>query len=607
MSFRATILFIITALYFSCAQQGSPSGGPRDEDPPVVLESVPANYSTSFDAKKIQITFDEYVVLENVNQQLVVSPPMSEKPEVRLKGKSLIIEFEEALKDSTTYTFNFGSAIKDLHEGNKLLNFEYVFSTGEVLDSLSVRGTLKYAADLRVPDEPISIMLYDDLRDSVPLTEIPLYVGRSDDSGVFSVNNLKADTFKIFALKDGNYNLMYDLPTEEIAFLDSNLILNTEYIRGILDQEMGDSAFLESDAEDFSRQAMDSTSMQADSARQASDSLMQGPDYSAIYVDLSLFIEEIESQYLMEDDREDPRKILFTFARPLSDSFRYRFILEEESPPIDIMEIFSQERDSLTIWLKDSLDYKNDSLALELNYTVKDSAEMYVTRTDTLLMTYRTRTVKQKGKTEPEEEKLSISTLRANGNLHLNTHLKLDFNFPLVDIQDSLVQLWQIPDSVEIPTPFVIRQDTLTPYRAWIEANWEELSSYHLQILPGAFTPLYDLQHDTLDLSFQTRDSEYYGQILLTLDNVSGPVIVQLTNRDDVVRERRVYEDGLYTFSFLTPKEYGIKIIHDRNDNGKWDSGKYLKKIQPETVEIRPGTITLRSNWDHEVNMILKK
>lgn len=606
MSFRATILFIITALYFSCAQQGSPSGGPRDEDPPVVLESVPANYSTSFDAKKIQITFDEYVVLENVNQQLVVSPPMSEKPEVRLKGKSLIIEFEEALKDSTTYTFNFGSAIKDLHEGNKLLNFEYVFSTGEVLDSLSVRGTLKYAADLRVPDEPISIMLYDDLRDSVPLTEIPLYVGRSDDSGVFSVNNLKADTFKIFALKDGNYNLMYDLPTEEIAFLDSNLILNTEYIRGILDQEMGDSAFLESDAEDFSRQAMDSTSMQADSARQASDSLMQGPDYSAIYVDLSLFIEEVESQYLMEDDREDPRKILFTFARPLSDSFRYRFILEEESPPIDIMEIFSQERDSLTIWLKDSLDYKNDSLALELNYTVKDSAEMYVTRTDTLLMTYRTRTVKQKGKTEPEEEKLSISTLRANGNLHLNTHLKLDFNFPLVDIQDSLVQLWQIPDSVEIPTPFVIRQDTLTPYRAWIEANWEELSSYHLQILPGAFTPLYDLQHDTLDLSFQTRDSEYYGQILLTLDNVSGPVIVQLTNRDDVVRERRVYEDGLYTFSFLTPKEYGIKIIHDRNDNGKWDSGKYLKKIQPETVEIRPGTITLRSNWDHEVNMILK-
>lgn len=74
-----------------------------------------------------------------------------------------------------------------------------------------------------------------------------------------------------------------------------------------------------------------------------------------------------------------------------------------------------------------------------------------------------------------------------------------------------------------------------------------------------------------------------------------------------MVRQRRVYESGLYTFSYLTPKEYGIKIIHDRNDNGKWDSGKYLKKIQPESVEIRPGTITLRSNWDHDVTMILEK
>ena len=148
--------------------RGSPTGGPRDVDPPEVVESDPPNYSVQFKAKKILITFNEYIVLDNVNQQLIVSPPMEEKPEVKLRKKTLIIEFEEDLKENTTYTFNFGNAIKDLHEGNKLQNFEYVFSTGEVLDSMSVRGTLRYAETLAKPEDPITVMLYSDSRDSVP-------------------------------------------------------------------------------------------------------------------------------------------------------------------------------------------------------------------------------------------------------------------------------------------------------------------------------------------------------------------------------------------------------------------------------------------------------
>lgn len=602
MSFRSAILFILTALYLSCAQQGSPSGGPRDEDPPVILESNPENYSTNFAAKKIQITFDEYIVLENVNQELVVSPPMEEKPEVRLKGKSLLIEFEEALKDSTTYTLNFGNAIKDLHEGNKLLNFEYVFSTGDVLDSLSIRGTLKYAETLLVPEEAITIMLYDDLRDSVPLTEIPLYVGRSDDSGVFSVNNLKADTFKVFALKDGNYNLKYDLPTEEIAFLDSTLIMNTGYIRSIMEL---DSLVVIADT---SLVTAGDTSLvtAADTSFMESDSLKLVPDYTAVYLELSLFTEDLENQYIMEDSREDPRKILFAFSRPLTDSFSYRFLQEREESPIDYIEIFTPDRDSLTLWVRDSVDYLKDTLLMELDYTVKDSTQLYVSKTDTLLMTYRKRAPK-KGSSEPEEEKLILTTIRANSELDLNTDLKLDFSFPLLGIQDSLIHLWQIPDSVEIPVPFKVRPDSINPYRAWIETGWEEVSSYHLQILPGAFSSLYELEHDTVDLAFRTRDSEYYGTIQLSLDSVSAPVIIQITSQDNVIRQRRVYESGMQTFTFLTPREYGIKIIHDKNDNGKWDTGNYLKKLQPEMVEIPPGKVTVRSNWDHDVNMVLKK
>jgi hypothetical protein len=370
---------------WGCAQLGSPSGGPRDEDPPVILESEPPNYSTWFEADKIRITFDEYIVLDNVNQELIVSPPMEEKPEVKLRKKTLIIEFEEDLKPNTTYTFNFGSAIKDLHEGNVLLNYEYVFATGKELDSLSVRGTLTYAHDLSVPEEPISIMLYTDLRDSVPLTDIPLYVGRSDDSGVFSVNNLRADVYKVFALKDGNNNFLFDLPTEEIAFLDTSLIVNAEFARFLLEAE----GRMDTPPEVRSNDSL-GMDLAPDSLAMVADSLSDtGPDLNSIYIDLELFTEESDIQYITDYNRDDQRRLLMVFARPLSDTFFYRTLPVDAPSEISYLEHFSTERDSLTLWIRDSVHYKLDTLFLQVNYTVKDTSHLYVTQTDTLRYTYR--------------------------------------------------------------------------------------------------------------------------------------------------------------------------------------------------------------------------
>ncbi len=400
MAYRTLLILVFALLCWNCAQQGSPSGGPRDETPPVVLGSEPTNYSTNFDAKKIEITFDEFIVLDNVNQELVVSPPMEEKPEVKLRKKTLFIQFEEELKDSTTYTFNFGSAIKDLHEGNVLRNYEYVFSTGEVLDSMSVRGTLRYAEDLSLPSEPITIMLYDDLRDSVPLLEIPLYVGRSDDSGVFSVNNLKADVYKVFALKDGNYNLLFDLPTEEIGFLDTSLLVDAAFARSIIENNMAADTSLEvaDTLVPGSRFTVINTEP-ADTSSTKSDTIeVKGPDFNSITIDVVLFTEEVETQYITNDSRDDPRLIQLTFARPLTDSFNYRFL---RPAPVEVLEDFSINKDSLNLWLRDSLDFQNDTLVMELNYTVKDTSMQFVTQTDTLLFTYRAQpSKKKKGESE---------------------------------------------------------------------------------------------------------------------------------------------------------------------------------------------------------------
>ncbi len=154
------LLPVMVVIVASCAQTGAPVGGPEDITPPRVVEAVPPNYSTNFSADKIMITFDEYLDMGNFTQELIVSPPMEEQPVVKMRNKTLIIEFEEELKEDVTYTFNFGEGIKDLNEKNVLLNFEYVFATGPLLDSLSIKGMLRNAYDLAVPEIPLSVMLY---------------------------------------------------------------------------------------------------------------------------------------------------------------------------------------------------------------------------------------------------------------------------------------------------------------------------------------------------------------------------------------------------------------------------------------------------------------
>ena len=596
MSFKYLYYLPVLLFCWSCAQQGSPSGGPRDEDPPVVLESDPPNYSTRFEARKIEVTFDEYIVLDNVNQELIVSPPMEEQPTVKLRKRTLIIEYVDTLKSNTTYTFNFGDAIVDLHEGNKLQNFEYVFSTGDILDSMSVRGTLQYAENLEVPDEPISIMLYTDLRDSVPLLDIPLYVGRSNDSGVFSVNNLRPDMYKVFALKDGNNNFLFDLPSEEIGFLDTSLIVNAEFSRQLL----GDSIVMSATPD----------TVYADSSGVVSDSIADsGPDLNAIYIDLNLFSEASEIQYLTDNEREDRRKLQLVFALPLTDSFFFETLQAADENEPRFLEHFSTNRDSLTLWVRDSLHYKKDSLRMAINYTVKDTSEQYVVRRDTLMFTYREKQSKnRKGDAvQKEEEKLVVNTMRNNGKQDLNLDLSLLLDFPVGSLEDTLFKLYHIPDSVEIPHPFVLKADSLNPYRAILKTSWESASKYRMLALPGAVSSIYPMQHDTIDVSFITRDLEFYGKILLSLANVNNQVVVQLISGKTIVEERIVKADGLYTFPFLSPKEYTFKFIHDLNENGKWDTGEYLKKLQPEPVELLPVTVEVRSNWDHDVTMNLEK
>jgi hypothetical protein len=180
----STLIFLIGA----CAKISNPAGGPRDRTPPVVLETIPKNGAKNFKGKSVAITFDEYVTLNAITEKFMVSPPVKKKPKVFTRNKNVAVEFQESLRDSTTYTLYFQDAIRDLNEGNILEDYQFVFSTGPVIDSLSVTGNVYNAADLETPEKTM-VLLYRELADSFVVRHLPDYISRVDQKGYFRINN----------------------------------------------------------------------------------------------------------------------------------------------------------------------------------------------------------------------------------------------------------------------------------------------------------------------------------------------------------------------------------------------------------------------------------
>ncbi len=210
------LLLLSGVLCTQCAQVKAPSGGAKDVTPPRLIEAVPPDSSINFSASSIELTFDEFIQLKNLQQQLLISPPM-ETPEVGIKKKSLVVELKDTLLPRTTYSINFGSAVADITEGNTTRNLKYVFSTGPYLDSLTVDGQVRFADDLS-PAPNVYVMLYQSHGDSVPMKEKPYYFSKTGEEGEFRIGNLAGGRYKIFALKDDNFNYLFDLPEEAIAF-----------------------------------------------------------------------------------------------------------------------------------------------------------------------------------------------------------------------------------------------------------------------------------------------------------------------------------------------------------------------------------------------------
>ena len=226
--FLGILLFTI-----SCARRGRPEGGPKDEDKPIMVKTEPAFKSLHFDTDEIKIYFDEYIKLDNVTSQLIISPPLKYPPIISPQGtpsKKITIKIKDTLLENTTYTFNFGQSVIDNTEGNILENFKYIFSTGDYIDSLEVGGTIKDAFDLNMIESP-TLMLYnitENFNDSIIFNEKPMYVGSTIDSVNWNISNIKAGKYLLVALNDNRKNYKFNPKEDKIGFHSNYIDVPTD-------------------------------------------------------------------------------------------------------------------------------------------------------------------------------------------------------------------------------------------------------------------------------------------------------------------------------------------------------------------------------------------
>lgn len=520
-------LTLIGLALWQCAKRGNPTGGPEDKTPPELLRTEPENFTTNFKAKKIRLYFNEYIKLEDVQNQLIVSPPLKNLPEVRpLGGASKYIEviLKDTLKENTTYTLNFGQSIVDHNEGNPNSFLTYVFSTGSYIDSLTVSGAVKDAFN-RKADQFISVMLYEldtAYTDSTIYKSPPNYITNTLDSlPFFELKNLKAGKYVMVGIKDLNKNNIFDQRQDKIGFLKDTITIPTDSIYLL-------NLFLEEPGYNISV-----------------------PSYVA-------------KNHILFGFQGDYRDIKIEPLTNLPDSVK-TVILKD------------REKDTLHYWFTPT---DLDSIIFKVSNEKLEEIDTFTVKT----------------------RKLPLDSIA------LNSNVRGKFNF-----EDSFSILGNTPlsslDTTQVG--LVVNDSLLAPYTYTLDSinnkfdfdfEVEPNQRYRFAFLPGAVTDFFGMVSDTLDYNFSVGSYADYGNLRVSISgNVSYPLIVQLTNEQgEIQRELLATVPKTFEFNNLEPGKYMIRVIFDDNGNGIWDTGSYLKKLQPEKVIYYPDVIDVRANWELE-------
>lgn len=645
---------VIFLLVISCANLGTPDGGPFDETPPHVVHTTPKFGERGVMPKKITLQFDENIKIQGAMEKVVVSPPQINMPEIEANGKKITIQLEDTLLPDMTYTIDFADAIEDNNEGNPLGDYAFTFSTGSTLDTMQVSGYVLNAENLE-PIKGMLVGLYTVTNDTTdaPVTALPDSVfrtmsferiSRTDSRGHFVIKGIKHGRFRVFALQDQDQDFRFSQKSEMLAFSNRVIVPSSRPdIRP--DTVWHDSIYY--------------------------DSIVYTP-YTHFLPDdilLQAFKESGQNRAFLKSERKEMEKFTLYFTAPDTQLPRI------EGLNFDAHDAFVVEsnptRDTITYWIRDSLIYYKDTLDMVLTYNMTDSLGRLVSNTDTIPMVsrksyerlmkerknewetyvknykkeYRRKQRSQRhqgGHTDdvelpdsvevddsvvvplvaesvPDDGKKKKKSRRERadddivvppmppksldyrmGKTTMSPDQNVTFTFkePIDTAYTEMFHLEEVIDSTKEERPFLLLRQEGTVNAYTLYAEWQPDAKYHLLVDSTAFVSLYGLTTPKIERNLTIRSLDSFSTLFVVLHGADTSAVVQLLNASDkVIREQRA-PNGKADFYFLDPGTYYLRLFYDRNGDGVWTTGDYDAQVQPEETFYYPGSLNLRAKWD---------
>lgn len=499
--------------------------------------------ATSYSENSISMEFDEYVVTQSLLGELVVSPPLKNDPEIKMRGKNVTLTWKDTLPENTTYMFQFGEGIKDLNEGNALDSNIFVFSTGPYIDSFSQSGKVVDAFTLK-PIEDALVMFYKADVDSLPLSSLPSYFSRTDKSGIYKINYLADSKYKGFVLVPINKGYTFDLPLEAIAFSDT--LIQSVYVADTLPHN----------------------------------------DSSTVF---KLFAEADTAQYLKNSGQLGTKGVYISFNKPVGE------LIVNALDGTDISrwkESWSSESDSIVYWFEQPIEY--DSLRLELIFDNKKDTVFF--------RKYIESVRKGKGGKAGGETGLDLQ-MSFSGKLLPNQQVEFISQSPLAE-ELNLDSVLLISES---DTSLARAYFQRTTFSLKVEYVWEQGKTYSIYFPDSAIVDAYGLKLDSSVFSFSVAKKESLGSLIMKYRfPESIPYIYQLLDeKGNLISAQKISQNGEISNEDLLPGSYQVQVIFDANDNGFWDSGLYKLKQQPERIVFYDQLIEVRENWVSEIEWLL--
>lgn len=554
----------------SCANTTTPpTGGPKDTIPPVITRLFPIPGSTMVPTHKTNLvfTFDEYVVVKDA-QSIFLSPPLEKPAKYRMKGKSLVVYFENDLDSGKTYVMDLTNAVADNNEGNMFPGYALAFSTGPEVDSMMITGVVQDCNTL-MPVKGATVMLYKDHSDSAVFKSRPDAAAKTDDWGFFCVRNIKDTLYRMYAVMDANHDNMYQAETEKIAFADS-LVRPTIKINDSIPE--------------LAKLLMKDTLA----------CLARKTEY-----ELNLFKETPSKQMIVNKERVGERTAYITFMAPdaIIDSLWIKGVR-----PDKFITQFNLTRDSLEIWINDPKP-QPDTLILNVDYMKTDTLGKLVPFLEQIkLAKPKESKAKKSGKKDiKKEDTTTVFTVSAEPERVEQYGFEIEFKYPLVKSAFDSIRFWYVnPKQQEFKGKFTLEKDSLNLRKFVVRPSEKFIQGYEyfLNIPKHKFMDINGFYNDSLEVKVSLPTDENLSSLSLELTDVNNKYIIDLLNekRDNVLRSYTVDKDCSLLFPYLKAGKYSIRIIEDLNRNGMVDTGNLLGKKQPEKVKfykLKDGTFLL--------------